>query len=47
MFESKIYNVGIYIRLSHENEDKRKIESKSILKNSSKTNKKKFSYRFA
>ena len=23
MFESKIYNVGIYIRLSHEDEDKR------------------------
>ena len=30
MFESKIYNVGIYIRLSREDEDKRKIESESI-----------------
>ena len=30
MFESKIYNVGIYIRLSREDEDKRKLESESI-----------------
>lgn len=30
MFESKIYNVGIYIRLSREDEDKKKLESESI-----------------
>lgn len=30
MFESKIYNVGIYIRLSREDEYKRKIESESV-----------------
>lgn len=30
MFNSKIYNVGIYIRLSREDEEKRKLESESI-----------------
>lgn len=30
MFESKIYNVGIYIRLSREDEEKTKLESESI-----------------
>lgn len=30
MFNSKIYNVGIYIRLSKEDEDKKKLESESI-----------------
>ena len=30
MFNSKIYNVGFYIRLSREDEEKRKLESESI-----------------
>lgn len=30
MEQSKIYNVGIYIRLSREDDDKSKIESESI-----------------